>query len=224
MSDASEKIRADALRIWHAGLNAVRSDRLMHNAIRVEGRTLLLGNDFLGLPEDALRIDLNTVKRIAVVGAGKAGTAWPPPSKKSSASPCSKKNNSPAGLTCPPIASENSIAFISTPPAPLALTNLPKQASSAQEILRIVESLGPDDLCIALISGGGSALLPAPIGGISLADKLAVTKFLSAAGANIAELNMVRKQLSRIKGGGLARAAAPADWYRSSFPTSPAIR
>ena len=40
---------------------------------RIEGRTLILGNDFLGLPEDALRIDLNTVKRIAVVGAGKAG-------------------------------------------------------------------------------------------------------------------------------------------------------
>ena len=65
---------------------------------------------------------------------------------------------------------------------------------------------GPDDLCIALISGGGSALLPAPIEGVSLADKLAVTRFLSAAGADIAELNTVRKQLSRIKGGGLARA------------------
>jgi glycerate-2-kinase len=72
--------------------------------------------------------------------------------------------------------------------------------------LRIVESLGPDDLCIALISGGGSALLPAPIDGISLADKLAVTQFLSAAGADIAELNTVRKQLSRVKGGGLLRA------------------
>jgi hydroxypyruvate reductase len=78
--------------------------------------------------------------------------------------------------------------------------------TGAEEILRIVGSLGPADLCIALISGGGSALLPAPIEGISLADKLAVTQFLSAAGADIAELNTVRKQLSRIKGGGLARA------------------
>ncbi len=82
----------------------------------------------------------------------------------------------------------------------------PEGAAGADEILRIVSSLGPDDLCIALISGGGSALLPAPIEKISLADKLAVTRFLSAAGADITELNTVRKQLSRIKGGGLARA------------------
>ena len=61
-------------------------------------------------------------------------------------------------------------------------------------------------MCLCLLSGGGSALLPAPVPGISLADKQAVTRHLSAAGANIAELNTVRKQLSRIKGGGLARA------------------
>jgi hydroxypyruvate reductase len=76
----------------------------------------------------------------------------------------------------------------------------------AEEILRIVGSLGPDDLCLCLISGGGSALLPAPVEGITLEDKLAVTRHLSAAGANIQQLNTVRKQLSRIKGGGLARA------------------
>ena len=64
-----------------------------------------------------------------------------------------------------------------------------------------------------LISGGGSALLPAPIAGISLADKQHVTRFLSAAGANIAELNTVRKQLSRIKGGGLARACRAGRLY-----------
>ena len=74
------------------------------------------------------------------------------------------------------------------------------------EILRIVESLSADDLCICLISGGGSALLPAPPPEISLADKLAVTRHLSAAGADITQLNTVRKQLSRIKGGGLLRA------------------
>jgi glycerate-2-kinase len=66
--------------------------------------------------------------------------------------------------------------------------------------------LTADDLCIVLVSGGGSALLPDPIEGVKLADKLAVTRFLSAAGAPIEELNTVRKQLSRIKGGNLARA------------------
>ena len=61
-------------------------------------------------------------------------------------------------------------------------------------------------MCLCLLSGGGSALLPAPVEAITLDDKLAVTRHLSAAGANIEQLNTVRKQLSRIKGGGLARA------------------
>ena len=67
------ELRADAIRIWMAGLEAVRSERLMRQAVKLDGRTLVLGNDFQGLPEDALRIDLDGVKRIAVVGAGKAG-------------------------------------------------------------------------------------------------------------------------------------------------------
>jgi glycerate-2-kinase len=74
----------------------------------------------------------------------------------------------------------------------------------SEMILEMVNWLGPDDLCLCLISGGGSALLPAPVAGITLADKQSLTRHLSAAGANIAELNTVRKQLSRIKGGGLA--------------------
>ena len=61
-------------------------------------------------------------------------------------------------------------------------------------------------MCLCLLSGGGSALLPAPVEAITLEDKLAVTRHLGAAGANIEQLNTVRKQLSRIKGGGLARA------------------
>jgi len=75
-----------------------------------------------------------------------------------------------------------------------------------QQILSLLDSLGPDDLCLCLLSGGGSALLPAPRPEITLADKLAVTRHLSGAGANIQQLNTVRKQLSRIKGGGLARS------------------
>ncbi len=82
----------------------------------------------------------------------------------------------------------------------------PAGVAGSLEILRLVGSLGPDDLCLCLLSGGGSALMPAPAEGISLADKLAVTRHLSAAGANIHELNTVRKQLSRLKGGGLLRA------------------
>ena len=76
----------------------------------------------------------------------------------------------------------------------------------SEKILQLVASLEENDLCICLISGGGSALLPAPAKGITLAQKQAITQHLSGAGANIQQLNTVRKQLSRIKGGGLARA------------------
>jgi len=83
-------------------------------------------------------------------------------------------------------------------------------AAAARRILEIVRGLGPDDLVIALISGGGSALMVAPAGGMTLADKQAVNKALLASGATIVEMNAVRKHLSAIKGGRLAQAAAPA--------------
>ena len=73
-----------------------------------------------------------------------------------------------------------------------------------------VQGLGPDDLVIALISGGGSALLPCPPPGMSLADEVAVHRALLASGAPIAEMNALRKHVSGIKGGRLAAAAHPA--------------
>jgi hydroxypyruvate reductase len=81
---------------------------------------------------------------------------------------------------------------------------------AAGEILRLVTAAGPGDLVIGLVSGGGSALLPLPPPGVSLAEKQAVTRLLLEAGATINELNAVRKHLSALKGGQLARAAAPA--------------
>lgn len=80
----------------------------------------------------------------------------------------------------------------------------------AQRLLERVRGLGPDDLVIALMSGGASALLAAPAPGVTLADKQAVNRALLASGANIAEMNAVRKHLSAIKGGRLAAAAFPA--------------
>ena len=82
--------------------------------------------------------------------------------------------------------------------------------SAASEIESLVRGLGREDLLLVLLSGGASALLPAPAPGLSLEDKAAVTSQLLRAGATIRELNTVRKHLSRLKGGGLARAAAPA--------------
>jgi glycerate 2-kinase len=80
----------------------------------------------------------------------------------------------------------------------------------AQKVLEAVQGLGPDDLVIALISGGGSALMALPVEGLTLADKQVVNRALLASGATISEMNAVRKHLSRIKGGRLAAAAAPA--------------
>ena len=83
-------------------------------------------------------------------------------------------------------------------------------AEAARRILASVEGLTADDMVIALISGGGSALMVAPAEGMTLADKMAVNRALLASGATISEMNAVRKHLSRIKGGRLALAAKPA--------------
>ncbi|TVQ46319.1 MAG: DUF4147 domain-containing protein [Gammaproteobacteria bacterium] len=82
--------------------------------------------------------------------------------------------------------------------------------SAAQAALALAGRLGPDDLLLCLLSGGGSALLAAPAPGLTLADKQAVTRALLASGAAIDEINCVRRHLSAIKGGRLAQAAWPA--------------
>ncbi|MET0679850.1 MAG: glycerate kinase [Burkholderiales bacterium] len=81
---------------------------------------------------------------------------------------------------------------------------------AAARMLEAVKGLGPDDVVLCLISGGGSALLAAPAEGLTLEDKQAVNRALLKSGANITEMNCVRKHLSAIKGGRLAAAAAPA--------------
>ena len=85
-----------------------------------------------------------------------------------------------------------------------------KGRAAAKRILDLAASARPDDLVLALISGGGSALLALPADGVTLEDKQAVNRALLSSGATIAEMNCVRKHLSAIKGGRLAAAAAPA--------------
>ncbi len=89
---------------------------------------------------------------------------------------------------------------------------VPDEASArgAARILAAVQGLGPEDLVLALISGGGSALATLPAAGLTLADKQAVNRALLASGATIQEMNTVRKHLSAFKGGRLAAAARPA--------------
>lgn len=89
---------------------------------------------------------------------------------------------------------------------------VPDEASlnSAARALELAQSAAADDLVLVLMSGGASANWIAPAGGLALAEKQAVTRALLRSGANIGEINTVRKHLSRIKGGRLARAASPA--------------
>lgn len=82
--------------------------------------------------------------------------------------------------------------------------------AAAGEVSRIAAAATAEDVLLVLASGGGSALLPSPPPSVSLADKVAVTRGLLASGATIYEINTVRKHLSRLKGGGLARLAWPA--------------
>jgi len=173
--------------------------------VRVEGEWLLVGDEAL---------ELAPIGRISVVGAGKAGAGM--------------VTGLRAALGPKQLAEKQVVGWVNVPADCVPHTSPTRERGSAihlhaarppgvneptvegvfgaEQILEIVSTLGPQDLCLCLISGGGSALLPAPVEGISLAEKQAVTRLLSAGGANIQELNTVRKQLSRIKGGGLARA------------------
>lgn len=81
---------------------------------------------------------------------------------------------------------------------------------AAKLLLETVSGLTEDDLVVALVSGGGSALLPSPAGSLTLADEIAVNEALLASGAPIAAMNTIRKHVSTIKGGRLAAAAHPA--------------
>jgi glycerate-2-kinase len=190
-------LRDDALSIWQAGVDAVRAEPLVKRVVRIEGDSLVIGDH---------RWTRDQFDRLVVVGAGKAATAMAAGLTTAVGDwlPVSGWINVPTG-TVPP---GESIGHIHVHAARPAGVNEPTAAGveGTRQILKIAGNCGPRDLCIALISGGGSALLPAPIDGITLADKLAVTRLLSGAGADITELNTVRKHLSEVKGGGLLQA------------------
>lgn len=85
-----------------------------------------------------------------------------------------------------------------------------RSLAAGQRVEAFVRLLSADDLLICLISGGGSALITSPVGGVSLQDLQSLTASLLECGARIDEINMLRRQLDRVKGGGLARMASPA--------------
>lgn len=185
--------REAAVAIWQAALAAADVRPLVHRALRIEGGALIAGDGRLPMPAG----------RIVVVGCGKASAAMARAVeeilgdriadgfvvvKDGYAAPTRRVRLAEAGHPVPDSRGE----------------------AAAAEILRLVREAGEEDLVLVLISGGGSALMPAPAPGVGLEEKRAVTRLLLDAGATIDELNAVRKHLSLIKGGQLARAAAPA--------------
>ncbi len=198
MKRPADQLRRDALAIFQAGVNAADSHRLVREAVRVDGQWLIVGEEELPLAD---------IGRIVVVGAGKAGAGMAA-GLEEALGPAVLKDKQVTGWLNVPADCVRELAAIHLHAARPAGVNEPTAAgvAGAQRISELVRSLGPRDLCLCLISGGGSALLPLPVEGISLADKQALTKLLASRGANIRELNTVRKQLSQIKGGGLARA------------------
>ncbi|MEX2288619.1 MAG: DUF4147 domain-containing protein [Planctomycetaceae bacterium] len=195
MTQAS-RLRLDAERIWRAGLNAVDSTALVQGVIDRRAETLsICGHD----------ISVDSVRRIAVVGAGKAGAGMAAGFEQAVGPGLLQKV---VGWVNVPTDCVRPLEKVHLHAARPAGVNEPTQAGvdGALKILDCVSQLGADDVCIVLLSGGGSALLPAPLPEVGLADKLAVTRLLMQSGASIRELNCVRKHLSLIKGGRLAQA------------------
>ena len=184
-------MRTVAEAIWSAAISAVLPERLVARRVSLDD------------------LSLAAVDRIAVVGAGKAAGGMSAGIAELLGAE-ERARHRVSGLVSVPVGCGRSVAGIEVRETRPAGANLPTPAvvQATQEMLAAVSALGPRDLAIALITGGGSALLAAPQAGVSLAEKIAVTQRLSAAGADIATLNAARRKLSLVKGGGLARACA----------------
>jgi glycerate 2-kinase len=193
-----QELRDDARAIWTAAVDAVAGEPLVARHVGVQQGRLRVADD---------EFPLSAVSRIVVVGAGKAGAGMAAGLEQALGDRLLAEKHVTGWLNVPADCVRPLKRIHLHPARPAGVNEpTPDGVLGAERILSMVESLNPDDLCICLLSGGGSALMPAPVDGVPLREKLAITQFLSGAGANIEQLNTVRKQLSRIKGGGLARA------------------
>jgi glycerate 2-kinase len=187
-------MRAEAEAIFRAAIKAVEPAAAVRRVCRRENERFWIRDHV---------VDLTRIDRILVVGAGKATAAMA---------------QAIEGLLGDRI-SDGLISVKYGHTAPLRHIRMVEAGhphpdangmAAAGAILGMAASAGERDLMITLLSGGGSALLPLPAAGLTLADKQAATDLLLTCGATIHEINMIRKHLSAIKGGRLARAAAPA--------------
>lgn len=188
------RLRIDAQEIFKTGLEAVNPANAINKYLCLKDHQLTVGD---------IKYDLTKFGNIYVIGAGKASAAMAQAVEKL----LGEKLNS--GLI-------NTKYDHGLPLRKIQLTEsghpVPDEAGlrGAQKIVKLLEKTGEKDLVIFLISGGGSALLPYPAEGMSLEDKQKMTKTLLEVGANIHEINALRKHISLVKGGRLARFAFPS--------------
>ena len=187
--------RAEVLEILKAALETVDPGKLVERHVRLEDDKLIIGKR---------TYDLKGYKRILVVGGGKASAAMAQAlegilGERISAGVV----NTRYGYTA-----ETELIELNEAGHPLPDE---RGLRGAEEMRELLEGAREGDLVICLLSGGGSALLPLPAAGIELEEEGQVTDLLLRSGATIAELNTVRKHLSAVKGGQLARLAYPAE-------------
>jgi len=182
-------LRRHALLIWHTAVAAANPEILVRDALTD--------------PAPPMRDALASAERILVVGAGKAGAAMAAGAEGALLGLLHRIT----GIVNVPAESVRSLQAIRLHAARPAGTNFPtaEGVAGARAMLDLLAHLGPNDVGLCLLSGGGSALLPAPAEGIALEDKQQVTRLLHACGATINEMNCVRKHLSALKGGRLAQ-------------------
>ncbi len=190
---------AGVARVLSAALQAVDPYTAVISHLKLEGESLIVGDQIY---------DLASVGDVYVVGAGKAGD----PMGRAIASLLGGRLQAGLvvvkdGYEIPRGQQSRSDIEVITAGHPLPDA---RSVSAAQHILALLRQTKPDDLVICLISGGGSALLTEPSPGISLEELQVLTEALLASGANINEINILRKHLDQVKGGQLARLAAPA--------------
>jgi hydroxypyruvate reductase/glycerate 2-kinase len=190
VSDPSSTLRDHARAIWQSAVDAVDPFTLVR--------------DVLADPPPNLRAALAAADRVLVVGGGKAGAAMAAGAEAALAD----RLGSVTGVINVPASAVRPLTAVHLHAARPDGSNHPtaEGVAGVREILTLVRTAKPDDVCLCLLSGGGSALMPAPAEGLTLADKQQVTQLLHACGATIGEMNCVRKHLSAVKGGRLAEA------------------
>ncbi|MCL2117708.1 MAG: DUF4147 domain-containing protein [Planctomycetaceae bacterium] len=202
----TRNLRNDMLTIWRAGVDGVDVRRLVGEHLRVEKDRLVIGE---------AAYPLAGIQRITVIGAGKATANMASVVEQVLAEQIDA--GMVAGWVNIPESCEVPLRVIRQHVARPAGVNEPTEAGvfGTRQMLTLIEETNraldrqgvplSQHLVLCLISGGGSALMPLPEPGVTLEQKLAVTRFLSASGATINEINTVRKQLSGVKGGRLKR-------------------